>query len=79
MAADGGVFAFEAGFRGSVPGVLPPGQNLVAPVNGMVPFADGYLLVAEDGGVFNFSAKPFEGSLGATSLTSPVVAIASIG
>lgn len=29
-------------------------------------FGDGYLVVAEDGGVFNFSNKPFHGSRATT-------------
>jgi hypothetical protein len=30
VAADGGVFGFDAPFRGSLPGILPPGTRLVA-------------------------------------------------
>jgi hypothetical protein len=37
VGADGGTFGFgAAGYRGSVPGVLPPGSSLNRPVNGMV-------------------------------------------
>ena len=32
----------------------------------MVAFGNGYLMVASDGGIFNFSDKPFLGSLGGT-------------
>ncbi len=32
VAADGGIFAFDASFRGSVPGALAPGQQLNKPV-----------------------------------------------
>ena len=74
VAADGGVFGFNAPFNGSIPAVLP-GVKLNAAVNGIVPYGDGYLLVAEDGGVFNFSDLPFDGSLGANPPSSPVVAI----
>ena len=71
VARDGGVFAFDASFRGSM-----GGTRLNRPVIGMVRFGDGYLMVGEDGGIFNFSNKPFFGSLGGTPLTSPIVAVA---
>ena len=32
-------------------------RKLAKPVTGMVPFGDGYLMVGEDGGIFNFSDK----------------------
>ncbi len=77
LGADGGVFSFgDAWFVGSVPGVLPQGETLNAPVNGMVAYGNGYLMVASDGGVFNFSNKPFLGSLGANPPPNPVVALA---
>ena len=60
MASDGGVFAFDAPFRGSL-GHL----TLNRPVNGLVAYGNGYLMVASDGGVFTFSDKLFVGSLGA--------------
>ena len=41
------------------------GTRLNQPVIGMVAFGVGYLMVASDGGIFNFSDKPFLGSLGA--------------
>jgi 3-phytase len=74
VAADGGVFAFEAGFRGSM-GATPLNQ----PVTGMVPFGNGYLMVGEDGGIFNFSDKPFHGSLGARPPAKPIVSVAALG
>lgn len=77
VAGDGGIFAFDAPFEGSVPSVLGPGDKLAAPVNGMVPYGDAYLLFASDGGAFNFSRLPFSGSLGGTG-TDNVVAIAPI-
>ena len=73
VASDGGIFAFNAGFHGSM-GSVP----LNRPVTGMVPFGGGYLMVAEDGGLFNFSLLPFLGSLASTSLSSPVVAVAGL-
>ena len=39
--------------------------RLNKPVTGMVPFGNGYLMVGEDGGIFNFSDSEFLGSLGA--------------
>jgi len=77
VAGDGGIFAFDAPFEGSVPAVLGPGDKLAAPVNGMVPYGNAYLLFASDGGAFNFSRLPFSGSLGGTG-TDNVVAIAPI-
>ena len=38
--------------------------HLNKPVNGLVAFGNGYLMVASDGGVFDFSNKAFVGSLG---------------
>ena len=76
VAADGGLFAFDAPFHGSVPGVLAPGQSLVAPVVGALPYGRGYLMVAADGGIFSFSDRPFLGSLGSTPLPHPVVGVA---
>ena len=75
VAADGGVFAFTAPFRGSLPAIVPFDQ-LHAAVNGMVPYGDGYLLVAADGGVFAFSNLPFQGSA-AGRVDSMVVDIAT--
>ncbi|MEO1064362.1 MAG: hypothetical protein AAFZ07_23325 [Actinomycetota bacterium] len=68
-------FAFDAEFQGSLPGVLEPGQRLNAPVVGAVPFGRGYLMVASDGGVFNFSDQEFLGSLGDNPPPNPVTAI----
>jgi hypothetical protein len=42
----------------------------------MVPFGNGYLMVATDGGIFNFSDKPFLGSLGATPPADPISSVA---
>ncbi|MCP3937404.1 MAG: hypothetical protein GY708_18785 [Actinomycetia bacterium] len=75
VGADGGVFSFGAPFRGSIPGVLPPGTSLAKPINGMVAYGDGYLMAASDGGVFTFSDKAFLGSLGADPPEKPIVGI----
>ena len=59
VASDGGIFAFDAPFKGSM-----GGKDLAKPVTGMVRYGDGYLMVGEDGGIFNFSSLDFAGSLG---------------
>jgi hypothetical protein len=74
VASDGGVFAFKAPFRGSMGDV-----RLNKPVRGMVPYGSGYLMVAEDGGVFNFSDKPFSGSTGDNPPAVPMVSITALG
>ena len=38
---------------------------------------NGYLVVASDGGIFNFSPSPFRGSLGAHPPDVPITAIAT--
>ena len=73
VAADGGIFAFDAPFRGSM-GDRP----LNRPVTGMVRFGNGYLMVGEDGGIFNFSDREFLGSLGAAPPARPVVSVAAL-
>ena len=84
--SDGGVFAYNAPFQGSVPGALAkigrttPDQ----PVVGITvdPDGSGYWLVASDGGVFAFSA-PFRGALPAlvpfSQLVSPVNGMTPFG
>lgn len=72
VADDGGIFAFDAEFSGSM-----GGQPLNRPVIGAAAFADAYLLVATDGGIFNFSDAPFFGSLGASPPDTPVLAVAA--
>jgi hypothetical protein len=70
VASDGGIFAFNAGFYGSIPGLglNPAGsglpRSLNAPIVGMVPSVsgDGYFMVASDGGVFAFGDATFAGS-----------------
>ncbi|MDQ1507477.1 MAG: hypothetical protein QOD57_5204 [Actinomycetota bacterium] len=71
VAADGGIFAFDADFHGSM-----GATSLNKPVTGMVAFGDAYLMVGEDGGIFNFSSRPFYGSLGAHPPSSPIVSVA---
>ncbi|HTC81941.1 MAG TPA: delta-60 repeat domain-containing protein, partial [Acidimicrobiia bacterium] len=74
VASDGGIFAFQAPFKGSMGATL-----LNKPVTGMVRFADGYLMVGEDGGIFDFSGKPFLGSLGGNPPAHPIVSVAALG
>ena len=74
MASDGGVFAFDAPFRGSM-----GGTHLNRPVVGMVAFGNGYLMVGADGGIFDFSSKPFLGSLGSRPPSIPIVSVAAFG
>ncbi|HEV8623639.1 MAG TPA: hypothetical protein VG034_04220 [Acidimicrobiia bacterium] len=73
VASDGGIFAFDTPFRGSM-----GNRKLNKPVTGMVRFGDGYLMVGEDGGIFNFSTQPFAGSLGANPPPRPVVSVAAL-
>ena len=55
------------------------GQTLNSPIEGMAgtPDGAGYRMVGADGGIFAFGDAEFEGSMGGTPLTSPVVGIAS--
>jgi hypothetical protein len=73
VASDGGIFAFEAQFLGSM-----GATRLSRPVTGMVRYADGYLMVGEDGGIFDFSSSPFLGSLGANPPPRPIVSVAAL-
>jgi len=73
VASDGGVFAFDAPFRGSLGGI-----RLNQPVTGMVRFGDGYLMVAADGGIFDFSDQQFFGSLGGNPPPNPITAVAAL-
>jgi hypothetical protein len=73
VASDGGIFAFNAPFRGSM-----GAAKLARPVTGMVPYGNGYLMVGEDGGIFNFSDRPFDGSLGATPPSRPITSVAAL-
>jgi hypothetical protein len=65
----GAVSAFgDAAFRGDM-----SARRLNKPIAGLINFGDNaYLLVGVDGGIFNFSTRPFLGSLGANPPASPV-------
>ncbi len=73
VASDGGVFAFNAPFYGSM-----GGKALNKPIVGIAadPLTGGYWEVASDGGVFAFNA-PFYGSMGGKPLNKPIVGIAA--
>jgi ribosomal protein L24E len=73
VASDGGIFAFSAPFKGSM-----GDRKLAKPVTGMVPYGDGYMMVGEDGGIFNFSNKPFDGSLGGSPPSRPIVSVSAL-
>jgi hypothetical protein len=72
VASDGGIFAFDAAFRGSMGGAA-----LNRPVTGMVRYGNGYLMVGEDGGIFSFSDQPFAGSLGDAPPPVPITSVAA--
>ncbi len=70
-AGDGGIFSYNAPFRGSM-----GGSPLNAPVVGEAADpAGGYWEVAADGGIFAFGA-PFYGSVGGWSLPTAIVGMA---
>ncbi|MDA8183322.1 MAG: Ig-like domain-containing protein [Actinomycetota bacterium] len=73
VASDGGIFAFNAPFYGSM-----GGKPLNAPIVGIAadPATGGYWEVASDGGIFAFNA-PFYGSMGGKPLNKPIVGIAA--
>jgi len=73
VASDGGIFAFDAPFKGSM-----GSTRLSKPITGMVRYADGYLMVGEDGGIFDFSSSPFAGSLGGHPPARPIVSVAAL-
>ena len=56
-----------------IPPAVPPGLN--AAVVGIESSGDGYLMVAADGGVFNYGCQ-FKGSAGGIKLNAPVVGLA---
>ncbi len=74
VAADGGVFTYNAVFHGSM-----GGQHNTAPVGGLAatPGAGGYGDAGADGGVYNFGNAAFYGSAGSLRLNAPVVGIAA--
>jgi hypothetical protein len=73
-ASDGGIFAYDAPFFGSM-----GGTPLNSPVVGITSTPDkgGYWEVAADGGLFAFGDAGFFGSTGGLDLNSPIVGMAS--
>ncbi len=57
------------------------GKPLAKPIVGMDALANGqgYRFVAADGGVFDFGAATFLGSMGGKSLSAPIVGMAASG
>jgi hypothetical protein len=53
-------------------------RPIVATIAGMVRAGHGYLMVGEDGGIFDFSGDPasFKGSLGAHPPAKPITSVA---
>ena len=74
IAADGGIFAFDAPFFGSAGAI-----HLNAPIVGMsaTPDGGGYRFVASDGGVFAYGDASFLGSMGGKPLDRPIVGMAT--
>ncbi len=72
-ASDGGIFAYDAPFYGSM-----GGKPLNQPIVGIAadPRTGGYWEVAGDGGLFAFNA-PFFGSMGGKPLNAPIVGMVS--
>ncbi len=68
-ASDGGIFAYDAPFFGSMGG-KPLNQRIVGIAAD--PRTGGYWEVASDGGLFAFNA-PFFGSMGGKPLNAPIV------
>ncbi len=73
VASDGGIFAFDAPFHGSM-----GGRPLNQPIVALAPDSatGGYWEVASDGGIFAFDA-PFYGSEGGQRLAAPIAAAAA--
>ena len=53
------------------------GTKLNRSVDGLVAFGNGYLMAASDGGVFDFSNKPFVGSLANNPPSAPIIGLAA--
>jgi ABC-type branched-subunit amino acid transport system substrate-binding protein len=74
VAADGGIFSFNAPFDGST-----GAMHLNQPIVGMAatPDGGGYWLVASDGGVFTEGDAIFHGSTGNIHLNEPILGMAA--
>jgi hypothetical protein len=74
VAADGGVFSYDAPFYGST-----GGTHLNRPIVGMASTPDGrgYWELASDGGIFAYGDAGFYGSAGSLRLNASIVGMAS--
>jgi hypothetical protein len=74
VAADGGIFAYQAPYLGSM-----GGSPINQPMVGMAatPSGKGYWTVAADGGIFCFGDAQFYGSMGGTRINKPMVGMAA--
>lgn len=70
LGRDGGIFAFDAPFFGSVPGL---GIRTEVLSLASTPTGRGYWVLGRDGGVFAFGDARFLGSTGAIRLSQPIV------
>ena len=52
--------------------------KLNKPIVGMVAYGDGYLMVASDGGIFDFSDLPYAGSLGGSPARSAISSVTAV-
>ena len=76
--ADGRFVAFASDATNLVPGDSNTSPDVfLHDRTGPTPFANGYRLVASDGGIFSFGDAPFFGSTGALKLVQPIVGMAS--
>ena len=76
--ADGRFVAFASDATNLVPGDTNAAPDVfVHDRTRPTPFANGYRLVASDGGIFSFGDAPFFGSTGSLKLVQPIVGMAS--
>ena len=66
----------------AIKSLLPEPDSILVSLNaaviGMVLYGIGYLMVASDGGIFNFSNLPFLGSLGGSPPAVPITSVAAL-
>jgi hypothetical protein len=75
IASDGGVFAFDVPFHGSL-----GGMTIADPIVGASAYGNGCVLTSSVGDAYNFSANPFFGWAATNALTAPpIAAITAMG